>query len=209
MSPGPRLLLPFDRLRLSFRTLTMSRNQFHPCLIVHFLLYRLLPVASLSLYSLFYLYQRFSALYSGETCFIDQPTVPEFAVKIKDCSVCSNVSENTVIEKISPMEFMVKHAYSFVPLIMKGAALDWPAMNVLTVDYFKDLYNNNPNSLENDVNEGQFFAYSSGIMDINELMTVLNEKDSSKHPKWYIGWYVTTCCYIDYLFIITVSIVVR
>ena len=158
----------------------------NPLSIIHFLLYRLLPLASISLYSCFYLYQRFYALYNGETCLISQFTVPEFAVKIKDCSVCSNVRGSTVIDDIIPMEFMKKHAYSIVPSLMKEAASDWPAINVVTVDYFKELYNNNPTSLDYDVNGGQFFAYSSGINDIGELMKL--NGDNSEHSKWYIGW---------------------
>ena len=155
--------------------------------ILHFILYRMFPMACV----VFYLYQRVSILYEGGTCLISQPALPEFAVAISDCDVCRNMNGSLEIKNISTLEFMRKHAFSSRPLLMKGAALDWPAVELFTFEYFRQLYTQNPESLEKDVNEGQFFAYSSGIKDIGELIEVLGENPATTHRakrKWYIGW---------------------
>ena len=147
------------------------------------MLYRLVPVACVAVY----IFGTFSSLYNGQPCLFSQHAIPEFAMKLGDCECCKNVGESLLIEDISPEEFMSKYAYSTKPLLMKGAASNWPAMDVFTFKYFQELYSKNPKSLENDATKGQFFAYSSGMEDINELMRKLDD-DQSYQSKWYIGW---------------------
>ena len=78
-------------------------------------------------------------------------------------------------------------------MVIEGAADDWSAMNVFSYDYFKDLYLRTPGSLDDDNIKGQFFSYSSNIMDLKELFNLPVERAEMKIERWYIGWYVDTC----------------
>ena len=147
-------------------------------------LYRIVPL----LLALTFVYQRFGLLYKSSPCLLAQPILHDFATPLLNCSQCQGITTIPEISNISIMEFMKQYAFTLQPVLMKGAASDWPAINLFSYDYFKKLYSEKPDSIENDVQEGQFFAYSSGIRSLNEFMLISSEVAALQKQKWYIGW---------------------
>ena len=147
-------------------------------------LYRLFPcalcIASL-LYPTYY-------WYIGSPCLIPQYLpVAEFAMPVINCSFCRGLNQVSVVNSsdITVDDFMTQYAYSSQPLLIKGAASSWPAIEKFTYSYFKELYVKRPEAVVEDKENGQFFAYSSGIRNLEEFLN-LSTDDVSK--KWYIGW---------------------
>ena len=52
----------------------------------------------------------------------------------------------------------------------------------------QEIYMSNPDSLENDKTNGQFFQYNSNIRNLNELFSMSEDSARFKTEKWYIGW---------------------
>lgn len=89
---------------------------------------------------------------------------------------------------LSREDFVHNHAYSAKPIVVERAADGWSAMEVFSYDYFKDLYQKTPGSLDDDNIKGQFFSYSSNIMDLKDLFQLSVEQAQMKSERWYIGW---------------------
>lgn len=159
-------------------------QRLHPYTIVWFSLYRLLPLGLL----LVVLYRGFRTLYSSEPCFIAQPIMSEFAMPVVNCTKCQGITHVPKVANISVQKFMNEYAFKMQPVLIKGAASDWPAMNLFSYKYFKQLYSEKPESMDFDEEDGQFFAYSSGINSLNEFMALSDEAAAMKKKKWYIGW---------------------
>ncbi|XP_003382910.1 PREDICTED: uncharacterized protein LOC100641282 [Amphimedon queenslandica] len=153
----------------------------------YILLYRLLPLVLL----LSSLYSQLQLLIQKDPCLLAQPMLHDFATKIIDCNSCVNITNAVTINSISVMDFMNNHATSLQPVLMKGAASNWPAMSIFSYEYFKGLYTKNPEAVTHDREEGQFFPYSSGIFTLDEFLSLDNETASFKGKKWYIGWSTT------------------
>ena len=152
----------------------------------YFLLYRLLPLALL----LSSLYSQLQLVIQKDPCLLAQPMLHDFAAKIIDCNSCMNIKNAVTIDSISVMDFMNNHATSLQPVLMKGAASNWPATSIFSYEYFKGLYMKNPEAITHDREEGQFFPYSSGIFTLDEFLSLDNKTASLKGKKWYIGWLV-------------------
>jgi hypothetical protein len=156
----------------------------YPLTVTWYILYRVLPLIAL----LMFLYQRMYILYSSEPCLLAQPVLSEFAMPIVNCTRCQDITNATEITDISIMEFMERYAYTLQPVLMKGAASDWPAVRVFSYNYFKELYKKKPEAIDHDVQDGQFFPYSSGIYRLDEFMALDNDTAALKGERWYIGW---------------------
>ena len=102
--------------------------------------------------------------------------------------VCEGVTGALRFVNLSREDFVHHHAYSAKPIVVEGAALRWPAMDVFSYDYFKNLYLQTPGSLDDDNIKGQFFSYSSNIMDLKNLFELPTEHVEMKTERWYIGW---------------------
>lgn len=149
--------------------------------------YRLLPCILCLAVLLYPVYH----WYIDSPCLIPQYLpVAEFTMPVVNCSFCQRFTHVPVINAsdITTSEFMNKYAYSSQPLLIKGAALSWPAIDKFSYEYFKELYLQRPEALEEDKVKGQFFAYSSGIRNLEEFVN-LSSNDANK--KWYIGWSVS------------------
>ena len=85
-------------------------------------------------------------------------------------------------------DFVRKYVYTGVPIIVTDATNGWKARKLFTYSYFRELYADNPKSLEEDTKEGQFFAYRSDLNDLYDLFTLSDERAALRGKKWYIGW---------------------
>lgn len=148
------------------------------------LLYRILPFGLILVFT----FQRLYLLYSSDPCLVSQPVLSEFAMPIVDCSRCQNITGAVHMDHITARQFMNNYAFSLQPLLMKGAALDWPAISTFSYKYFKALYMKRPEAMDHDKTEGQFFPYSSGIHKLDEFIALDNDTAALKGDRWYIGW---------------------
>ena len=148
------------------------------------LVYRIFPIILV----LVFLFQRFYIVYQSEPCLLAQPVLSEFAVPLLDCAKCRNITRALEIYNIPVIQFMNEHAFSLQPVLMKGAASDWPAIHTFSYQFFKDLYMQKPEAIDHDKSDGQFFPYSSSIHKLDEFMSLNNETAAMKGEKWYIGW---------------------
>ena len=149
--------------------------------VVTLVLYRALPCLLVLLYVL----QRLESLWYEHPCLLPR-IVPygEVTLPVADCDICSNMSEVPAIENVTVAFFLNEYAYSSRPVLMKGAAKDWPATRLFSYEYFRQLYSQNPQT----VHHGQFFAYSSNIESLDEFMSMSSDRASMKTETWYIGW---------------------
>jgi hypothetical protein len=72
--------------------------------------------------------------------------MPEFLNSItrpiSNCKMCIGLKEIKNVDFISKEEFLNKYAYTAVPLVVKNAAKNWSATNVLSFQFLKNLYLN-------------------------------------------------------------------
>lgn len=155
------------------------------CLSLHCIVFRVLP--AVLLLSLFYF--PLSELLNGSPCLVSQLSpFPELAHPVLNCSFCEGVTGAPRHVNLSRREFMHKYAYTGRPVVVVEAASSWPAINVFSYDYFKNLYLQTPESIDADKNSGQFFSYSSNIQNLQDLFDLSSERASMASEKWYIGW---------------------
>ncbi len=127
--------------------------------------------------------------YTGSPCLVSEVfPLAEAVIPFVDCKICEGVTQAPRLTNLSQEEFIRSYAYESKPILVVGAARDWPALDLFSYDYFKDLYLSRPGSLKGDNEEGQFFAYSSTINDLEDLFAMPSEKASMATEKWYIGW---------------------
>ena len=107
---------------------------------------------------------------------------------LANCSVCEGVMEAPRLVNLTRKEFAIHHAHSSRPIVVVEAAMNWPAMQVLSYDYFKTLYHKYPEAIDADSAKGQFFSYSSNIRNLKDLFELSSEQVAMITDKWYIGW---------------------
>lgn len=144
-------------------------------------LYRLLPIAI----GLLVFAQPLLAILRKDPCLVRQLLAGEWSMPVCSCEVCVGVTRVAVVEEdsITEMEFMEKYAYSSHPLLVKGAASSWPATEVFSYGYFKQLYSQRPEAIEEDQERGLFFTYKSSLQTLERFLL-----NSSSEKDWYISW---------------------
>lgn len=110
------------------------------------------------------------------------------SLPVTDCSFCAGLTEAPRLRNLSMDDFVHKYAYTGVPIVVTDATDNWKARKLFTYNYFKGLYADNPQSLEEDIKEGQFFMYRSDLEDLYDLFTLPEERAAMRGKKWYIGW---------------------
>ena len=126
---------------------------------------------------------------TGSPCLLQEISpFGEAVTPIVDCKICEGVTEAPRLVNITQDDFIRNYAYTSRPVLVVGAVSNWSAVDIFSYDYFKSLYMNAPESLEEDHNKGQFFAYSSNIRDLKDLFSLPSEVATMETEKWYIGW---------------------
>ena len=129
--------------------------------------------------------------YEEAPCLVPQPYfLGEILRPMSDCEFCNGVTAAPREKNISVYDFVKKYAYTSKPVVVEGAASDWPATRAFSYDYFKGLYQQRPEAIEHQIEEGQFFSYNSNIRDLKGLFELSDEEVSMVTERWYIGWLV-------------------
>ncbi|CAH1398720.1 unnamed protein product [Nezara viridula] len=108
---------------------------------------------------------------------------------IADCSICYNLNSAVILPNITREEFS-RYAYSYKPIIIKGAAKHWSAVRTFDYHFFKDLFLNTAGAFESVEEECQFLNFKSDFKNLEDvfnmpLKRIYNEKGTKP---WYIGW---------------------
>ena len=155
------------------------------CSILNLLIFKVYPIVILCSLLAFPLYK----MYNRSPCLVTELCpFSEAAIPFVDCRMCEGVVEAPRLVNLSQEDFIRRYAYKSKPIIVEGAANDWPALSTFSYDYFKDLYTSMPGSLDGDNTQGQFFAYSSDIKDLADLFELPSEVATMGKERWYIGW---------------------
>ena len=149
------------------------------------LIFKVYPVLFLCAMLAYPVYKAFT----GSPCLVSEVfPLSEAVIPFVDCGMCEGVTGAPRLTNLTQEEFIRNYAYKSKPILVVGAARDWPALGLFSYDYFKNLYLSRPGALEGDDSQGQFFSYSSNINGLNELFSLPSEVATMSKEKWYIGW---------------------
>ena len=181
------------RSKLELELFIVSQNYRKPWFIrwiptPSFVTFVVLPILFLLAILGTFAYFTASTIREGSNCISWVPFDGLVSLPITDCSFCEGITEAPRLRNLSMDDFVRKYAYIGVPIVVTDATDGWRARRLFTYNYFKNLYANNPQSLEEDTNEGQFFTYRSDLDDLYDLFNLPEERAALRGKKWYIGW---------------------
>ncbi|XP_014242900.1 uncharacterized protein LOC106662958 [Cimex lectularius] len=106
---------------------------------------------------------------------------------VADCRICQNdvlFLENVTRENFAPF------AYSYRPMVVRGAARDWPAAEDFDYGFFKTLFDGTPGAYDSVEEECQFLNFKTDLYSLREVFTMPQERvnNSDSAQPWYIGW---------------------
>lgn len=158
------------------------------CSLLNCLLFKFYPVMFLMLLPIYPMFK----LLTGSACLLREVSpFGEAVTPIVDCGICEGVTGAPKLTNLSMDDFVRNYAYTSRPILVVGAVSHWSALDVFSYDYFKSLYMNSQEALQEDHDSGQFFAYGSNIRDLKDLFSLPSDVATMETEKWYIGWYVT------------------
>ncbi|XP_034240648.1 uncharacterized protein LOC117644946 [Thrips palmi] len=108
---------------------------------------------------------------------------------IADCNICRGISNVILLSNITRKQF-AQYAYSYRPILVKGAAAQWPAMRTFSYDYFKQLYKSTEGAYESVEDECQLLTFKTEFLSLKEVFSMSRSRVlnlDGEHP-WYIGW---------------------
>lgn len=155
------------------------------CSLLNCLVFKVYPVIFLLALSAYPLFR----MMAGYSCLVSEISPFGEAVNpMANCEMCEGVTGAPRLSNLSKDDFIRNYAYTSKPILVVGAVSNWTALDVFSYEYFKSLYVNSPESLEDDNSKGQFFSYSSNMGDLRDLFSLPSEVASMETEKWYIGW---------------------
>lgn len=126
----------------------------------------------------------------GIRCFVpNNYFVWEATRPVTDCNICKGVNEVLVLPNITREEFF-QYAYSYRPILVKGAASHWPAKQKFNFFFFKNIFDNIEGSYETIEEECQFLTFKTKFLSLKDvfLMPLSRVLNLNGEPPWYIGW---------------------
>lgn len=102
-----------------------------------------------------------------------------------DCSLCTNLTTVPVLRHVSRTAFYKQFAFSGVPVLVKGAAQKWPAVDTFTYDWLQKTYDDIKGSYEEHDLAGQFFPYKTEFKNLEDALHMSQER---RNKSWYFGW---------------------
>ena len=127
----------------------------------------------------------------SEPCIVE---MPEYVTNMfrppVECSFCENMTEVKTVYNISQEEFEELYAYTGVPVVVGDGTQNWTAPKYFSFEFFKEIYKEGSQALENQENKCQFFPYKTSFQSLGEVMSMSLERakmEDGSEP-WYIGW---------------------
>ena len=84
--------------------------------------------------------------------------------------------------------FIKKYAYSGTPVLIKGGASHWTALETFSYKYFKKLYTKMHAIATFEKNQCQFFNYKTNFRTLRDVFEMSKKRAALKKDQWYIGW---------------------
>uniref|UniRef100_A0A069DMI1 Cupin like domain containing protein n=1 Tax=Clytia hemisphaerica TaxID=252671 RepID=A0A069DMI1_9CNID len=107
---------------------------------------------------------------------------------IAKCDVYRNLSEVPIVQNMTRQHFLQNFAYTGTPVLIKGGAATWPALNTFSYKYFKRLYTD-MNAFEDfETYRCQFFEYKTNLRSLRDVFKMSKRRAALKKDQWYIGW---------------------
>lgn len=133
----------------------------------------------------------YNADIDNEPCVIEMPQFMSDVFRPPvECSFCVNMTAVKTVYNISQEEFEELHAYTGVPVVIGDGTLNWTAPAYFSFEFFKEIYKEGSQALDNQEKHCQFFPYKSSFENLREVLSMSPERarmEDSSEP-WYIGW---------------------
>lgn len=84
--------------------------------------------------------------------------------------------------------FIKEYAYSGIPVLVKGGASHWPALETFSFKYFKKLYIRMKALEKFEERQCQFFSYKTNLRTLRDVFEMSKKRAALKKDQWYIGW---------------------
>jgi hypothetical protein len=140
--------------------------------------------------------------YTKEECTIPLPHLMNALTRpVDDCAMCMGLQKIDRLNHISQDDFILKYAYSGIPVIIEDATKNWTAIDVFNFKFFKDLYTNKKQTanrkpdddkiIDDEDNACQFFPYKTKFKNLEEVFEMTDDyftQGSKNFKPWYIGW---------------------
>lgn len=126
----------------------------------------------------------------GIRCFIpNNYFVWEATRPVADCNICRGVNEVLTLPNITREEFLT-YAYSYKPILVKGAAKHWPAANSFSYSFFKSMFENIEGAFESTEEDCQFLTFKTNFLSLRDVFTMSKSRATLQpgESSWYIGW---------------------
>lgn len=126
----------------------------------------------------------------GIRCFLpNNYFVWEATRPIADCNICSGVNGVIVLPNITREEFF-KYAYSYQPILVKGAAQHWRAKETFTFGFFKGIFDSIEGAYENTEEECQFLTFKTQFLSLKDVFSMPTARvlNMDGEVSWYVGW---------------------
>lgn len=113
----------------------------------------------------------------------------EFTRSISNCDYCRDVEAPLILPNLTREEFRT-YSYSSRPMVIKNAARDWPARDVYTLEFFRDLYEGVEGAYESVEEECQFLRFKSDFANLREVFAMSETRALYREGEnpWYVGW---------------------
>uniref|UniRef100_A0A0K8TCI3 Bifunctional arginine demethylase and lysyl-hydroxylase JMJD6 n=1 Tax=Lygus hesperus TaxID=30085 RepID=A0A0K8TCI3_LYGHE len=108
---------------------------------------------------------------------------------VMDCRICSNLTAVKILNNLTRSDFK-PFAYSYQPILVKGAAAGWPAVQEFDYAFFKRLFEAVPEAYKSVDEDCQFLNFKSNFTSLQEVFSMPEDRVRNSvdtHP-WYIGW---------------------
>lgn len=115
--------------------------------------------------------------------------IMEITRPISDCKFC-NVDGFFESESMTKETFL-ELGYSDRPIIIRGAARHWKAMQTFSYEFFKSVYANSSTAIKTNDEYCQFFQYKSEFKSLEEFFGMPDSRADTKGRganTWYVGW---------------------
>lgn len=112
----------------------------------------------------------------------------EFTRPVSNCDYCRDVTRALILPNLTREEFK-RYAYSSRPMVIKNAASHWPASEVFSWEFFRNLYEHIDGAYDS-VEECQFLHFKSNFTNLRDVFAMSEERATQRSGKdpWYVGW---------------------
>lgn len=108
---------------------------------------------------------------------------------VTDCKMCENVKDVLIFQNITKDDF-TQFAYTSFPMLMKRAAIHWPAMYTFNYNFLKELYESIDGAYESVEDECQILTFKTQFKTLKEVFSMPESRVLQKtgESPWYVGW---------------------